>query len=170
MNLFVTSTNPYECAIALDDKRLNKMCTETAQILSTALWHRAIIDPNLYKPVMVHHPIVLWTAEKDENLWFTYYIFCHLCWEYYERFCKIHETEKKLNIIHKLVFNNANSSPKNTLVFHNSARNLSLKPPVDFTNVENVCEAYRRYLNARWKTDKREPKRTNRKPPAWKES
>lgn len=169
MNLFVTSPNHYECAIALDDKRLNKMCVETAQILSTALWHRGIIDVNLYKPVMIHHPIVLWAKEKDENLWFTYLNFCSLFTEYFHRFNKKHATSKNCFLFYQLVYK---SLEKEDLVKHldfcNCARNTSLN--LDFTNVSDVFQAYRMYLNARWKTDKREPKWTNRTPPAWKEN
>lgn len=164
MNLFVTSPNPYECAIALDDKRLNKMCTETAQILSTALWHRGFVDPNLYKPVMVNHPIVLWATEKDENLWFTWNMLFNLSRVYVESFNKIHEATRKLDLILHYIDNLPFSEP---LSFHNSARNLSLN--LDFTHIPDVCEAYRAYLNVRWKTDKREPKWTNREPPKWKE-
>lgn len=39
MNIFITNENPRECASYLDDKRVTKMCLETAQMLSTAIYH-----------------------------------------------------------------------------------------------------------------------------------
>ena len=40
MNIFFTSTDSRACAEALDDKRLNKMILETAQLLSSAALYR----------------------------------------------------------------------------------------------------------------------------------
>lgn len=48
MNLFVSDLDPCQAARNLDDKRVNKMILETAQMLCCALHARGIAAP--YKP------------------------------------------------------------------------------------------------------------------------
>lgn len=66
MNVFVTSECPIACAKVLDDKRVNKMIVESAQLLSTAarthLGAEVCNELGLYKATHQRHPCTLWAA------------------------------------------------------------------------------------------------------------
>jgi Pyrimidine dimer DNA glycosylase len=63
MNIFLTDPCPRQCAINLDDKRVNKMLLETAQLLSSALRHRGYTN-GIYKNTHVNHPCAVWTRSS----------------------------------------------------------------------------------------------------------
>jgi hypothetical protein len=76
MNIFYVDDNPEVCARFLDDARLNKMLTETSQILSTAIsqaggggwWSSS----ELHQPTHINHPCVRWAAASRDH-------YCWLC-------------------------------------------------------------------------------------------
>jgi hypothetical protein len=154
MNIFATSPNPLDCAIALDDKRLIKMILETAQLLSTAIHQYDPDNPALYKPTHTNHPCAVWVREDKRNFQWTIRHFAYLSEEYTARFGKTHASMTRLAL---------------TL-----DRELStLPPPTGFVNctpykeLTDVHEAYRVCLLHKWNTDIRSPKWTNRQPPVW---
>ena len=65
MNIFLTSSDPVECAIALDTKRVVKMTLETAQLLSTAC-HLKWVDIG-YRMTHANHPCGLWCQRSSGN-------------------------------------------------------------------------------------------------------
>lgn len=174
MNIFYTSTDPLICATALDDKRLVKMCLETAQMCSTTV--RIInlmpdtpaINSLLLAPTHVNHPCNIWARSNLLNLHWLVQHGLHLCREYGARYMKVHDCVAPLYIIneqllHKLggVSENFESEPPNC------ARNSSLG--IDCTSFSHdTTECYREYLRQRWATDKRAPKWTApAKQPEW---
>lgn len=54
MNIFVTSSCPFECARTLDDVRVNKMVLETAQLLATAHHQLGSGTYEMYRATMMH--------------------------------------------------------------------------------------------------------------------
>lgn len=66
MNIFATSPDPVESAMALDDRRLVKMILETAQLLSSAVLHKRAIK-GLYKPTHKNHPCGIWARKSRQN-------------------------------------------------------------------------------------------------------
>jgi hypothetical protein len=158
MNIFVTSLDPKECALNLDDKRLVKMVLETAQILSTVCSLNG--KKVTYKPTHANHPCIKWTKETDSNYEWLFAHFIALCAEYTHRFNKIHKCSTLLNELRGPVISKLGLTP-----FVNCTSNK--EKSISFKNVENIHEAYTLYLNARWKTDILIPKWTNQKPPLW---
>lgn len=165
MNIFATSSDPLEAAIALDDKRVVKMVLESTQMLSTALFLNSgkILD-GIYGPTHIKHPCTLWTSHSAEN-W--QWLFAHtkaLANEYTFRYGKIH---KSTEILGKLWEYHIIYMPKNIGLtkFANCTR--SIEKNIDFKNIENTEEAYRLYLSAKWLQDKRKPTWKNREKPIW---
>jgi hypothetical protein len=153
MNIFVTSDSPIECAKYLDDKRVNKMCLETAQMLCTALRQHGVEDERLYKQTHVNHPANKWVRKNLSNFMWTYEHFRSLLDEYSKRSNKIHGCSRLLNIIEEYF----QVIPKGIQTsFVNCAANKKLN--LDFKYIEDVYDAYKLYLKERWKTDKRTPK------------
>lgn len=166
MNIFAISPSPFECARALDDKRLNKMILETAQLLSTAIRLKPELFPNLtevdqsalYRPTHAGHGVSIWVRESYVNFDWTHALLYELLAEYTFRTEKLHGCGKIIDILGPtIVF-----QPLKT--FCNFARNKSLN--LDFTS-RPVHEAYKLYLNVRWDNDIREPKWTKRGMPEW---
>jgi len=65
VNIFLTDPDPLQCAINLDDKRVNKMLLETAQLLSSAINIRTgSVQRGLYRNTHVNHPCAVWTRSS----------------------------------------------------------------------------------------------------------
>lgn len=157
MNIFVTHEHPLFCAKYLDDKRVIKMCLETAQMLSTAIHYlygsEKALAMGLYKPTHVNHPCNVWVRQSLGNyIWARKHLY-YLLKEYYARYGKSHACESILNALPfaPLVdWKEYNKTP-----FANCAANASLG--VDFKNESNIFKAYKDYLTVRWDNDKRKP-------------
>jgi hypothetical protein len=67
MNIFVTSSDPRECARYLDSVRVNKMILESIQLLSTALHETGASDLAPYRKTHVNHPCAIWARASREN-------------------------------------------------------------------------------------------------------
>lgn len=112
MNIFALSQDPLDAARWQHDRHVVKMTLETAQLLSTAVWHAdwtreifTLCHPNLIRPddsaktgsVTLYksisnpnHPSAVWVRESSTNLLWT---ICHmqgLIGEYHRRFQKLH--------------------------------------------------------------------------------
>jgi hypothetical protein len=94
MNIFYTDPEPRVMAMHLDDKRLNKMIVESAQILSTvarlALPQEQCDFLKVYKATHIHHPCVKWAAATAANFHLLENILTSYILEYKYRFDKLH--------------------------------------------------------------------------------
>ncbi len=151
MNLFVTSECPIESAKYLDDKRVVKMTLETAQLLSTAISYHG--GTTKYRPTHVNHPCSVWVRRTLDNWMWAYRHFIALGEEYYARYGRRH---KSMELAAELFRDSLIWIPAGPRTdFINCARNSA--QGVDYTDVEDVCTAYKLYLNDRWDLDKRTP-------------
>lgn len=166
MNIFVVSSNVKVCARALDDKRLNKMILECAQLVCTDLHRRDLGQPIPYKPSHVTHPITKWVAESDDHLNFVYALGLAYGDEILYRFGRKHACYTVLQGL-SLNFGHILTSEYDLDEddFFNGARHRKLG--LDFTHL-STYKAYRAYLNERWPGDKRKPVWTARNEPRWK--
>lgn len=167
MNIFLTSKSPKRCARDLDDKRLNKMILETAQLLCTAINTIEGEQVTPYRSSHVNHPITKWALENRSkgSLCFLYELGVAYGNEILYRRDRKHACHLVIEGL-SLNWPWLLDIPKfmYDLEFHNGARHKGLG--LDFTHLP-VREAYREYLKARWPGDKRKPKWTRRKKPAW---
>lgn len=150
MNIFATSPCPSECAKYLDDKRVVKMCLETAQMLSTAINENG--GKATYKSTHKNHPSCVWVRTSKANYNWTISHFICLLDEYTKRYNKTH----KCSLLLKEFKNNIDLIPDGCLSpIPNCAANVSVG--VSYKHVKNVYDAYKEYLCVRWETDKRTP-------------
>jgi len=92
VNIFAVDNDPRQAAIDLSDKHVVKMILETAQILCTVAQQKGHQAP--YRSTHKHHPVVKWTSMFADNwAWLVRHGF-GLCWEYTERYKKIHTCQK----------------------------------------------------------------------------
>lgn len=153
MNLLATSSDPILSAQALDNKRLSKIITESAQILCTILRDDGV--KNLPHKSIDENPIVRWAAETDANLYWVRRYHTALSQEYEYRGNKPHGhrlLEKVLSHVR---------IAKEPKTFLNAARN-DLRG-LDFTWHGDVHGAYQMYLSARWRNDKSAPRWNKRR-------
>lgn len=155
MNIFVISDNQQECAEVLDDKRLNKMILETLQLLCTTFNLRGNVTS--YKSTHTNHPCRKWLDESNGNIFWLAVYFERLSHEYSFRFEKGHKCSDvyKYQIL-PLILNKMTSEGRTAF------KNCSM-----FKDMEDTFTAYRLTLYEKWLKDKRKPKWTKRKPPAW---
>lgn len=158
MQIFATSPDPKQCAEWLDDKRLNKMVTESAQILCTVAHQDG--KRNLpFKPTHEHHPLVKWAADNDRNLWWLQRHHFALSGEWAHRFNKIHGSTLHEMYLPGVPVKGEPESFRNCAA--NDARGL------DFRWCDDVHLAYRMYLYARWLNDTLKPRWSKRNEPYW---
>jgi len=153
MNIFVSDTDPVLAAQALDDKRVVKMVLETAQIIS-AIAHRYGAEGQWYKLTHAKHPCTLWAGDRDSNLIWLAEHGEALSAEYTKRFFKTHASSAVIQRGYRL------------------APALPVGPCSPFANCTPykdmpVVQAYRTYLNDKWRADKRQPQWTVTGPPQW---
>lgn len=100
MNIFVSSYDPVECSVNLDDRRLVKMVLETAQIMSTAIRSAPIAFPpeveELYRPTHINHPCVVWARNTSANFLWLYLHGMALARDYSYRFGRQHKSKEIL--------------------------------------------------------------------------
>jgi len=166
MNIFAINEDVVVCAQALDDKRLNKMLTETCQTLCTVRNSMGYITP--YKSTHVNHPVVKWAASNFQHRCWLGHLGCAYYTEFRLRFAgSAHSAWDKCQSI--LLNYSDRYIALTDLKFVNCARHTGLG--IDFTTEPNVHLAYKKYLRERWKLAIREknprtiPTFTNRNPP-----
>ena len=145
MNIFALDKCPMQSALWLDDIRKNKMILESAQRLSTAVrW----LDPDttlpVYKLAYMNHPCTKWARKSRANFSWLLSNMSHM-------FLQKVGAHKSANLIPSLqkyaddgYFPNEELTP-----FANCARNL--ERGVDYSEHTDTHEAYRLYMNDRWK-------------------
>lgn len=156
MNIFCTSPDPLICVQHLDDSRVTKMVLESAMMLSDAIHH---LIPNFeykdkicYKNRQINNPWIIWTRQNKSNFtWMLDYFKCLLD-EFFERRDKVHKYQDMLPFLEAAL----DRIPQGTLT---PFPNQCYKPTknIDFRHIKNVHEAYKLYLNEKWKTDIRKP-------------
>ena len=107
MNIFYVESSPQGAAMALCDKHVNKMTTETAQMLSTAV-HRHLSRPNssvlphIYRPAYHHHPSTRWVGENLAQYVWAYALLKALCDEFEYRGFKKGQPHAARALLHYL--------------------------------------------------------------------
>ena len=163
MNIFVTDKCPMISAQALDNKRVVKMAIETAQLLSAAIFINSnIIYEDIYKPTHLKHPCTIWASARSGNWDWLFQHFIALCEEYSFRYTKQHASG---NIKSSLLSRRVHIKDGAMTTFVNCTKSEAMQ--IDFKHISEPCEAYKKYLTAKWNHDKLPPKWTNRKPPSW---
>ena len=107
MNIFYVEASPRRAAQALCDKHVNKMTTETAQMLSTAVW-RHLSLPNrtvlrhIWKPAYLKHPSTVWVGDRLSQYVWAYGLLQNLCKEFTFRGFKNGEPHAAEALLHSL--------------------------------------------------------------------
>lgn len=149
MNIFATYNDPYKSALVLDDKRVNKMILESAQMLSTSIhimhngWRYA---DSLYKATHKNHPCNIWVRSASSNYDWLFDHYVALIGEYRKRSGgKSHKTDLTMTELLRAFYtgNSQNHDP-----FPNSSM---------YKDMQNVHRAYRETMVHKWIHDKRIP-------------
>lgn len=166
MNLFVTDEHPLKAACHLDDIRLNKMITESCQMIVLALAKNGLPASELpltkagtpYKTKgHANHPVTLWTGRISGNfLWHVNYLKSALT-EYEYRYEK---TRTGMNIVDLACKWLALIPEGNLEPFQNSSEYKE-------TIAQDVIYCYRQTMLDKWHRDKIKVKWTKRMPPEW---
>ena len=152
MQIFVTSECPAECADRLwrNPKRAMKMITETQQILACA--QKALfgdvtllkVDGTPFKTPKsrMNHPVVKWASECTDHM---YWLTRHLLFLYskYQGSSFVNVLD---NINRLLVVFDPSPIIDSVLDYCNFAK--ADAKGLDFTNLDNVFEAYDKFLSA----------------------
>lgn len=167
MNIFLTSPDPRECAIALDDKRVNKMLLETTQLLCTT-WHvltgpyeHVHVFKGIYMPTHRNHPCAKWVrSSKSAYLWATEHAY-ELGREYHSRFYRHPDDPHKCLDIIDRAYGQFQSDktllPDGDLIFDFNCSDY---------DTGDVFYDYKLCMQAKWDTDSK-PRWTNRGKPDW---
>lgn len=161
MNIFLPFEKNVEQSIqSLDNKRLNKACLETYQLLVSAIKEKNGEKVSGY----YHHPIFLHYKDNPEFL--AYYGY-ECCVEYYLRTGKEHKCcrafEKVLAKVGLVAYDEcgfiiAMGVPKFTPYYMEGSKGQ----PNYIRTTENVSELFQKKLIKKWETDK-----NNGRPPKW---
>lgn len=178
MNIFFTDSDPYKCALYLDDKRVTKMVLETAQMLCTAInEHGGLVKKQnglnkrgkpkydyffklsgnkAYKPTHTNHPSNIWCRQTRANYAWLLQHFVFLASQHKVRRGNEH---KSFELLIKDLTKHITFVPKGKLTtFANCAANAG--KGLNFKDLP-VHDAYITYLAERFKGDKLAPKWTN---------
>ena len=145
MNIFALDKCPMQSAQWLDDIRKNKMILESAQMLSTAV---RVLSPDtdlsVYKVAYLNHPCTIWARQSRDNF---KWLLSHMSHLFLQK-DGLHKSASLLTDFQK--YADSGYFPSEGLTpFANCARNL--ERGVDYSDVKNVHQAYRMYMNDRWK-------------------
>ena len=142
MQIFVPFANPKMSALILDDRRVVKMCLESAQIMSTAMHMRGVKGAP-YKPTHENHPCVLWAAESSDNFWWLMEHWEYLCFEYWVRYGHFQGLRHKTEAYYK--------------EFREAYDSMDSEPPTPFVNCTDlglidgcIHKTYCQYLVNKW--------------------
>ena len=104
MNIFITDTNPRTAAENLADVHVVKMALESAQMLSTALYHVGVEENEMpltksgtaYKATHKNHPCTIWAQSSRANFSWLAQHGWWICQEYTHRFGKVHACQSPI--------------------------------------------------------------------------
>ena len=145
MNIFAFDKCPMRSALWLDDIRKNKMILESAQMLSTAV--RALCPDTtleVYKTAYLNHPCSKWARQSRANF---QWLLHHMSWLYNQKSGE-HKSARLIPEFQKYV-DDGDFPDEYLTPFANCARNL--ERGVDYSDIDDVHQAYRMYMNDRWK-------------------
>ena len=145
MNIFALSRCPMQSAWWLDDIRKNKMILESAQMLSTAV---RVLSPDtdlsVYKVAYLNHPCTIWARQSRDNF---KWLLSHMSHLWLQKGGE-HGSARLIPQLDE--YSSTGYFPNEELTpFANCARNL--ERGVDYSEVGDVHQAYRMYMNDRWK-------------------
>lgn len=169
MNLFVTDADPKVAVTHLDDVRLNKMITESCQVIVMALSICGLPDVCLpltikgkpYRVYTAHrkHPVTLWTACTRGNFeWHLRYLEAAMDEYHYRK----HKTRAGMNII-DLARARISLIPEGD---RKQFQNSSLYKDQSSSDID-VIASYRNTMLYKWKSDKIKLTWTVRGYPLW---
>ena len=69
MNIFVLDYDPRLAGVMLCDLHISKMLLESAQLLCSALNHKAQEQVTPYRTTHINHPCTIWTRASVDNFW-----------------------------------------------------------------------------------------------------
>ena len=145
MNIFALSRCPMQSAWWLDDIRKNKMILESAQMLSTAV---RVLSPDtdlsVYKVAYLNHPCTIWARQSRDNF---KWLLSHMSHLFLQK-DGLHKSANLLTDFQKYA-DSGYFPDENLTPFANCARNL--ERGVDYSEHADTHEAYRLYMNDRWK-------------------
>ena len=145
MNIFALSRCPMQSAWWLDDIRKNKMILESAQMLSTAV--RTLCpdtDLQVYKVAYLNHPCTIWARQSRDNF---KWLLSHMSHLWLQKGGE-HGSARLIPQLDE--YSSTGYFPNEELTpFANCARNL--ERGVDYSEHTDTHEAYRLYMNDRWK-------------------
>ena len=154
MNIFTTSECPKQSALWLDDKRVNKMVLESAQLLCAAVTLHGGTSP--YKLTHVNHPSSIWARRNKSN------------------FIWLVEHAYALADTYKLVFKRNHACIPVIDTCYKQASLLSDEPLTTFANAtpyknsnNSIINIYRQYMCDKWEADPFVPTWRNRERPDW---
>ena len=167
MNIFVTSDSPYQSAIVLDTKRVQKMYVESMQMMATALH---LTDNHQYLPIRVtertpylpchqKHPCTLWVVESKYNY---FWLWGHANALYSELLARIGPPSTNDVHIRNLLKTKEGGYHINDVKARTPFKNCSLYKEMD------LIEAYQKTMVKKWCwTDKRMPRWHGHDKPEW---
>jgi len=160
MNIFFTSSEPFQAAQWLCDRHIVKMLLESTQLLCTAFHEQGITAP--YKPSHRNHPSSIWTRASYDNF---QWLIAHahgISEEYTARYGKTHKSKAVLDWCednaYKLGFDTIDLTKFAIAI----AENMLCRKHPDFTESDPV-NAYRLY----YKLDKQHLHAWKRNRPDW---
>lgn len=152
MNIFASSSCPIESANNLDFKRVNKMLLESCQMLSTAVNECGGKAP--YKSTHKNHPSNVWVRQSRANYGWLWIHALHLADIYERETGKVHKCRQIVSELslaqHVKLIPDGDITP-----IPNCAANTD--KGISFKHLDDVFEAYKQYLCARWDSDKLKP-------------
>lgn len=154
MNIFVTSPDPVECAMWLDDKRVNKMVLETAQLLCAAIILNG--GKSDYKLTHHNHPCAVWARKTNSNFKWLYQHGIALADVYRLAYGKTHACIRVLNNCYNQI----------SIIPDGVATAFANATPYKNSPNTSIYEKYRAYMIDKWWEDEN-PTWKNRKPPHW---
>lgn len=142
MQILILDYNIQENVKMYCDKHVNKLLTETCQLLST--WYRWKVGDNvpdfMYKSTHFNHPISKWMRENIDNVNYVVTIAFYLYKEYQYRYSKLDKHIRNKKIID---------------YFYNALIGHCYHPPKIFVQAmpeqykqKDTVQAYRAYYNA----------------------
>lgn len=146
MNIFASYECPKKSAEVLDDRRLNKMILESAQMLCSAvtITSKGMIQAP-YQNTHVNHPCSVWTRDRIANfLWLRDHMEFLLI-EYGRRFDRVHGCD----YVFRFLKHNCNTIPSGPSDYASRQPFVNSTPYKDL----DVHEAYQRYLCDKWDAD-----------------
>lgn len=174
MNIFVSDSDAWVSARALDDKRVGKLLMESNQMMSLAIkttlpeeeWCFDVGDGCLTRGwAHLNHPCSIWARSSEQNFDWLFEHATALRAEFHYRFGNYHGSgERTLFIGNEFGPKRMSLPALGLLPFQNSARNDGLG--IDYTHLP-VPISYREYLKHRWATDTKPVTWTRRGPPEW---